>query len=366
MTDAAAGAGPGGAPLRVLSLPDYRRDNPYQRLLADGLVGQGVESVGGRPGRRQPFPILLAWVRAGRPRVLHLHWTHEYLKGSAGPSRINRLRFLGQLRTLKRLGVRIVWTMHNLGGHDGIRHESEMTVHRDLVRLADAVLCHCVAAREAAIRAYGLEAADAARLHVVPHGSYVGAYPDTVSRVDARARLGLPAAGPVLLFLGAVRGYKGTDELVAAFGAIADPAARLLIAGKPRGSGIEARLAGAAAADRRIVLALRYIPDAELQVWLAAADLVVLPFRDILTSGSAILALSFGRPVVAPALGCLPETVPPAAGVLYDPDAPDALGVAIREALAGDLAAMGVAARKRAEQLDWSTIAAATAALYRG
>ena len=73
------------------------------------------------------------------------------------------------------MGVRIVWTMHNLGGHDGLRHEAEMTVHRDLVGLADAVLCHCVAAREAAIRAYGLEAADAARLHVVPHGSYVGA-----------------------------------------------------------------------------------------------------------------------------------------------------------------------------------------------
>ena len=52
------------------------------------------------------------------------------------------------------------------------------------------------------------------------------------------------------------------------------------------------------------MLALRYIPDAELQVWLRAADVVVLPFRDILTSGSAILALSFGRAVVAPALGC--------------------------------------------------------------
>jgi glycosyltransferase involved in cell wall biosynthesis len=298
--------------------------------------------------------------------VLHLHWTHEYLKGSAGPTRVNRWRFVTQLRLLRRLGVRIVWTMHNLGGHEGSRHASEMAVHRELVGLADAVICHCSAAREAAIAAYGLEAGEAARLHVVPHGSYAGAYPDVVAEADARARLGVPAEGPVLLFLGAVRGYKGTEDLVAAFRAVEDPSARLLIAGKPRGAGIEARLAAAAAADRRIVLALRHVADDELQVWLRAADAVVLPFRDILTSGSAILALSFGRPVVAPALGCLPETVPPTAGVLYDPDLPDALAQAMRQALDGDLAAMGAAARARAEELAWGPIAAATAALYRG
>lgn len=352
--------------MRVLSMPDYSRDNPYQRLLAAGLAGEGVRSVGGRPGRRQPFPVLVAWLRAGRPRVLHLHWTHEYLKGAAGPTRLNRWRFLGQLRLLRRLGVRIVWTMHNLGGHDGLRHASEMAVHRELVSLADAVICHCTAARDAAIAAYGLDAADAAKLHVVPHGSYLGAYPDAVSRAEARARLGLPESGPVLLFLGAVRGYKGTDDLVDAFRGVVDPAARLLIAGKPRGEGISARLAAAAAADRRIVLALRYIADDELQVWLGAADVVVLPFRDILTSGSAILGLSFGRPIVAPALGCLPETVPASAGVLYDPDAAGALGEALGTALQGDLAAMGSAARERAEELAWDPIAAATAALYRG
>lgn len=358
--------GGGAARLRVLSLPDYSGNNPYQRLLAAGLAGEGVRSIRGRPGRRQPFPILRAWLRGGRPPVLHLHWTHEYLKGSTGPTRIDRWRFLAQLRLLKRLGVRIVWTMHNLGGHEGSRHASEMAVHRELVGLADAVICHCGAAREAAIAAYGLGTAEAAKLRVVPHGSYVGAYPDAIAGADARARLGLPAQGPVLLFLGAVRGYKGTDDLVAAFGAVEDPSARLLIAGKPRGTGIEARLAAAAAADRRIVLALRYVADEELQVWLRAADAVVLPFREILTSGSAILALSFGRPVVAPALGCLPETVPQAAGVLYDPDAPGALAGALRRVLDGDLAAMGAAARARADELDWGQIAATTAALYRG
>lgn len=353
-------------PLRVLSLPDYAHANPYQRLLAEGLAGQGVRSIGGRPGRYQPFPILSAWIRAGRPRVLHLHWTHEYLKGAEGPTRLNRLRFLGQLRLLRRRGVRIVWTMHNLGGHDGARHPEEMAVHRDLVRLASAVICHCAAARASAIEAYGLTDREAARLHVIPHGSYLGVYADTIDRAAARERLGLTDAGRVLLFLGAIRGYKGTDELIAAFRAIDDPSARLLIAGKPRGVALRDRLQAAAAPDPRIRLELGFVPDDELQVWLRAADAVVLPFRDILTSGSAILALSFGRAVVAPSLGCLPETVPPEAGIRYDPASPDGLAGALRQALAADLAAMGEAALARARELDWDDIAARTAACYRG
>jgi len=362
-------AGPPIAPtavsLRVLSLPDYSDNNPYQRLLAAALTAQGVRAVRGRPGPRQPFPIVSAWLRAGRPSVLHLHWTHEYLKGADGPTRLNRARFQGQLRLLRRMGVRIVWTMHNLGGHDGGRHAHETAVHRDLVRLVDAVICHCAAARDAAIAAYRLSAADAAKLHVIPHGHYMGTYPDTITRTEARERLALPARGPVLLFLGAVRGYKGTDDLVAAFRSIPDADARLLIAGRPKGAGIEARLGAAAAADPRIQLYLGFVPNADLQVWLRAADAMVLPFRDILTSGSAILALSFGRPVIAPALGCLPETVPPTAGILYDPDSPDALRDALVAALSADLVTLGDGALARAHELDWAPIATRTAELYR-
>jgi beta-1,4-mannosyltransferase len=201
---------------------------------------------------------------------------------------------------------------------------------------------------------------------VIPHGSYLGAYPDTLTREEARTRLGIPDAGPVLLFLGAVRGYKGTDELVAAFHALPDPAARLLIAGKPRGDGIAERLRAAVVADPRIRLHLGHVPDEELQVWLRAADVVTLPFRDILTSGSAILALSFGRPVVAPALGCLPETVPADAGILYDPDLPGALESALHRALAADLDIMGNAALARARELDWDSNAVRAAAVLRG
>ena len=173
-------------------------------------------------------------------------------------------------------------------------------------------------------------------------------------RAEARTRLALARrAGAAVPGRGArLQGHRRPGGGVPR---AAGPGARLLIAGRPRGGASTTRLAAAAAADRRIRLPLRFVPDDELQVWLRAADVVVLPFRDILTSGSAILALSFGRPVVAPALGCLPETVP-TAGVLYDPDAPMR-----RDARCRRTWCHGAAARAR-PRTGLGTIAASTAA----
>ena len=92
----------------------------------------------------------------------------------------------------------------------------------------------------------------------------------------------------------------------------------------------------------------------------------MLPFRDILTSGSAILALSHGRPVIAPAIGCLPETLPADAAILYDPDAPEALGAALA---GGSVPTWRPWARERARYADDARLGrhrGETARLYRG
>jgi hypothetical protein len=81
---------------------------------------------------------------------------------------------------------------------------------------------------------------------------------------------------------------------------------RLVIAGKAVGSQRET-LHAAVESDRRIQVFPEFIDDSKVQYYLGAADLVVLPFADILNSGSALLALSFDRPILVPHLGALPE-----------------------------------------------------------
>ncbi len=356
-------------PLRVLFLPDFSASNPYQSELARGLERLGVQVFMARAPRRDPLPIIRAWVRHRRPDVVHLHWTHDYLGSGDSPGRLARARFLWQLRAIRALGTRLVWTVHNIGGHEGRRDPAELSVHRGLFALADAVICHCDAAVELVVDAYRLTLADRGRLHVIPHGNYIGAYPDVVYRDEARRRLDLAADSRVFLFIGGVRAYKGIEDLVSAFRELEGPDLRLLIAGNPRvRHGVEdltPRLRLAAAADPRIRLMLRHVPDEEIQTVLNAADAVVLPFRSILTSGSAMLAMSFGRAVVAPRLGCLPEELGPDGSLLYDPDDPAGLGTAMRTALSSNLMELGARNREAALALDWDTIAVRTAGLYR-
>ena len=116
-----------------------------------------------------------------------------------------------------------------------------------------------------------------------------------------------------------MRPYKCVDELLSAFAALPDLTARLIVAGGCGDAALEAELHRLAARDARVRLDLRHVPDNEVPVLMGAADVVCCPSRGVLTSGSVLLAMSYGRPVIAPSVGCIPETVGDA-GWLYCED----------------------------------------------
>lgn len=127
-------------------------------------------------------------------------------------------------------------------------------------------------------------------------------------REEARLRLGIAQSARVVGFFGSVERYKGITELMEAFWALEDPRAILCVAGKSYLSPQERKhIEHIASHDRRVLLQLNYVPDAEVACYIRAADLVVLPFREILNSGSAVLALSLDRPVLVPAKGAMME-----------------------------------------------------------
>jgi glycosyltransferase involved in cell wall biosynthesis len=123
------------------------------------------------------------------------------------------------------------------------------------------------------------------------------------------------------------------------------------------------RMAGS---DERIrIFTSSFFGNDEFQIYLNASDVVVLPFVDVLTSGSAITAMSFSKPVILPRLGCLPELADDTMGILYESGKPGALADAMRAIRTRDLEVAGKAAGARARSLDWDGIAERVAALYR-
>ena len=96
-----------------------------------------------------------------------------------------------------------------------------------------------------------------------------------------------------------------------------------------------------------------------------ACDACVLPYRQVTTSGAAILALSFGVPVVAPRMGCFVDLIGNDRGVLFDPDHPAALAEALQRVRHIDVDRSRRAAVAYARTLDWGALGEQHAKLYR-
>ncbi len=113
------------------------------------------------------------------------------------------------------------------------------------------------------------------------------------------------------------------------------------------------------------MLKLGFVPDDDLQLYLNAADAIALPYREIFTSGSVLLAMTFGKAVIAPRRGCIGQTLDDAGAILYEASDPQGLPEALRRALDSDLHDMGAHNQARLDEFGWERIAAATLEVYR-
>jgi beta-1,4-mannosyltransferase len=279
--------------MRLLAWPARanRNLNPYNALLYAALEQIGVRVI--------EWTGNLADLE--QVDVLHVHWPESPLN-LPDPSGINLI--LEAVRLARAKNVRVVWTAHNLRAHAGIHPKLEREFWKVFCASLDGVIALSEHSRAALSEKHS--SLEHIPITVIPHGHYRDAYPNAIPRDRAKALLNLPPEIPVLGFVGQLRAYKGIPELLAAFAGL-EGDTRLLIAGKPIPPEDAPHLETLAARDARVNLELGFVPDDRLQVFLNAADLIVLPYRQILNSGSALLALSFDRPVLAPAIGSLPE-----------------------------------------------------------
>jgi len=278
--------------------PKFRSasENPYLELLYKLLQQWGVEIQEFSPRR----------LRRGEhaPNVWHLHWPERLLKFSSPFGVLRRLiRFRRRLSIARARGVRIVWTAHNLDYHDGAHPLLSVLFWRMFLRRVEGCIHLSEAAREAACRRYPEVASIPG--FVVPHMHYRGRCPDDIGREAAKQRLGLPPDSRVVLFVGQIRPYKNVPRLIEAFQGLEDPGARLLVVGKVLEAELVREIELAARNDDRITVISGFVPDEALQFYLRAADLAVAPYREILNSGTALLALSFGCPILVPDTGSL-------------------------------------------------------------
>jgi glycosyltransferase involved in cell wall biosynthesis len=251
----------------------------------------------------------------------------------------------------------LVFTAHDLLPREA--RPGQVHAQQRLYDAVDALVVHSAYGREQMVSALGI---DPAKVHVIHHGAL-----EHLTRQRARAPMPpelSPTPGPVALFFGLLRPYKGIETLLEAWRGI--EGARLWIVGRPRMALAPLR----ALAPPGVDFVARFVSDPELAACFERADLIVLPYsrtERFDQSGVLATALAFGKPSVVSDIGGLSEVAATGAARLVAPDDRDALHCALVELL-GDPAArerLAAAARSAAAgPYSWDEAARRTLALY--
>jgi len=273
--------------------------------------------------------------------VLHYQWlTLPALDASLLPARRPRLM-----------------TAHYISPPDPTRRQRADA--RRAFGAMDAVVAHSEHSARRLREEVGLEPD---RVRVIPHGTF-----DYLTRLPHEKPLPAElegAEGPVILFFGLLRPYKGLDTLLEAFRELRG--AELWIVGNPRME-VEPLRRLAAAASGRVRFVTRFVEDAEIPSIFRRADLLALPYSDAEHSGVLYTGLAFGKPLVLSAVGGFPEVAATGAGRLVGPRDPAALAQALAELTADADARERLAAAAReaaAGPYSWDAIGIQTLALY--
>lgn len=340
-----------GRPVHLYYWPNYS-NNPYQRL----FYGSPEQKFTTQPGEAT-HALVRAKSNPGELVCFHIHWLNLLLKKTQNPGgKLVVDEFLNTCAQIRKHGGSIAWTIHNQQEHESPDPAYELAVRKRLASIADVIVVHCTEAKRIAVEIFG---AEPARVLLVSHGSYIGVYDDIITRAEARMRCSAPECRTLFANVGFLRQYKGLHQLISVTQNFhrQGNSAGLLIAGSTIG-GDAMQLDKIIGDSPNIRLNVGRVADNEIQNYYNAANFVVLPYTSILTSGSAILAFSFGLPVIAPAIGALVDLVEDGVnGFLYDPHASAGLELAMLRAIETDDACradMSEAAFARATTLRWS------------
>ena len=239
--------------------------------------------------------------------ILHLHWP-EYVLSRPVPRMLAHMALLFGLSSIHRMrGGKVVWTVHNLSPHENRYPLLEAAFYRALSKIVDGLIFLSRTSCEEFKTLDKMEGFRKKPRAVIPHGHYFPLFPRTPTAEMARRELGLPEGDKIVLHFGAMRPYKGTEEILQIAGEFHEnEGVSFLIAGKPVSEAYKRKLLQSKK-SANVYMHLSYVSEDRLPLYFAAADLVLLPYTKILNSGTSFLSMTFGKPVMAPRQGSLVE-----------------------------------------------------------
>ncbi len=313
------------------------------------------------------YARLIRYAASAKPRIFHILWN-------------NKFDFFDRTLLMlyyKLLGKKLVLTAHNVNTAKRDRTDSawnRLTLGTQY-RLADHIFVHTEKMKVELLQEFHVSEH---KVTVIPFGINNSIPILGLTQNEARDRLGIPRGEKTILSFGRIKPYKGLEYLLEAFQQIQAQSGkyRLIIAGVTDGfegywNGIREKFRGELEGGR-VLFRTDYVPDAEAEAYFKAADVTVLPYRQIYQSGVLFLAYSFGLPVLAADVGSLKDDILEGkTGFVFRPEDPADISRTIERFFASDLYKDLENRRQEikkfaAERHSWEVVSRATLGVYAG
>jgi beta-1,4-mannosyltransferase len=356
--------------MKILAFP--KDSNPYQEFLYKELRSKynlTVEYYENEFFDKHAFilgipamPFRLLNYRLKGFNVFHLHWFYGFLIPIKKPLNyyLSSLYIYAFILFLKLLRFKIIWTVHNIEPHSR-EFLNDKSIYKFVASFSDKLICHS----ESTINDLQDIGINTNKVEVIPIGNYISIYENVINRNEARMKLNLNNEDTVLCFFGRVMKYKGIEELLPIFKNLNNKNIKLIIAGKCDDQELKNTIESYKNLNN-LILDLRFISDNEIQMFMNASDLIILPFKKITTSSTVIMAFGFSKSVIAPRIGAIKD-FPDEIGFFYNNKDVNGLENAINKSINDKslIIEKGHAAFKYAQNLSWDKIAEQTYNLYK-
>ncbi len=280
------------------------------------------------------YARLFRYATTAKPRIFHILWNNKF-------ELFDRTLLMVFYKALRKS---IVLTVHNVNANRRDSKDSYLNriTLRIQYRLADHIFVHAEKSKLELEDEFGV---DGRRVTVIPFGINNAVRNTSLTSAEAKQRLGIPDDKKAILFFGRITPYKGLEYLISAYQQRQSQRddCRLIIVGRPENdcqaywSALQERIREDES-EGRVLLRAYHIPDDETELYFKAADVLVLPYRQIYQSGVLYLGYSFGLPILAANVGSLKdEIVEGKTGFAFESEDSDDLASTIEKYFASDL-----------------------------
>jgi len=259
--------------------------------------------------------------------IVHVQWPEGLTKWSEPDA--DQLDFVQHALARWSKESVVVATIHNEHPH----HQdtaSYRKLYRSVYAFADGIIHLGNQSREVVRRRYKKEL-QAANETVIPHGNYDW-FPNEVCRAEARRQVAIEEENSVFLCFGKIRHPDELQLLWQGFAQADVSGKHLLLAGRLPGGWTQSWVRALLWIKSNVTLEEKFVKAQDVQYFLNAADVLIIPRIESLNSGGVSLGFTFGCVVVGPDVGVIGEMLRETGNPIFDPRSAQSVAEALQKA----------------------------------